>query len=278
MAIRDILLQLASYPRPTPPWALTAASAFAEQFDARLSYALCQVHIPKVSNWLADKLVQANEAIAAENAKSRSSTEDLIAQCAALVPAHRWSEQYLVDCASMISPNEVAVRARSFDLTIVPAGAEVDFRVMAEGIVFESGRPVLLLARPDGDARPIESVAIGWDGSRASARALADALPICSQAKRVRLLQVTGDKMLGAIGTLSDVRRHLAAHGIDAEVEEISAEGRNAGAALLAHSVDAGADLLVMGAFGHSRAREFVLGSATRSILDDLRGSVFLSH
>ncbi len=278
MPIRDILLQTTSYPEHTPHWALDAAAWLAEQFGARLSSALCQVYIPEVSNWLADMLVQANEAIAAENAKSRNNAKHLITEFASLVKESYRGEQFLIDCKSMIFPGEVAKHARSFDLTIIPVDSGLDYRFMAEGVIFDSGRPVLLLPRAGGAGHPLDEVVIGWDGSRAAARALADALPICLTAKGVRLLQVTGEKDIDPIVSLTEARRHLTSHGIEASIAKVAAAGRDAGAVLMDHCASTGADLLVMGAFGHSRAREFVLGGATRSVLDDVRIPVLLSH
>ena len=70
----------------------------------------------------------------------------------------------------------------------------------------------------------------------------------------------------------------MTSHGIEAQIAEVAAAGRDAGSALMEHCTAAGTDLLVMGAFGHSRVREFVLGGATRSVLDDVRIPVLLSH
>jgi nucleotide-binding universal stress UspA family protein len=278
MPIRDLLLQLSSYPEPTPRWALDAAASVADLFDARLSGALCHVHIPKISNYLADKLVHANEAIAAENAKSDRNARALLAEFASAISSERRGDEILIECRSMVTPRELAARARAYDLTILPKYGHPETDFIAEGLVFDSGRPVLLLP-PNGGARHLfDAIAIGWDGSRAAARALADALPICARAGTVELVAITGEKELEAGVALSDARRHLSAHGIGARAVEIPAEGLDAGSALLRQCARAGADLLVMGAYGHSRLREFVLGGATRSVLRDAALPVLLSH
>ena len=93
MPIRDLLLQLSSYPQPTPRWALDAAASVADLFDARLSAALCHVHIPRISNYLADKLVHANEAIAAENAKSDRNAKALLSDFALALPPERMGDE-----------------------------------------------------------------------------------------------------------------------------------------------------------------------------------------
>ena len=278
MAIRDLLLQLSSYPEPTPRWALDAAISVAEHLDTRLSGALCHVHIPRISNYLADKLVHANEAIATENTKSDRGAKSLLSEFAAALSPERMGDEILIECQSMATPRELAIRARAYDLTILPKYGQPEIRSIAEGLLFDSGRPVLLLPPGRGAGDRFDSVAIGWDGSRAAARALADALPVCAQAGTVELVAVTGEKELEAGAALSDVVRHLATHGIDARAAEVPAQGLGAGSALLRHCERAGANLLVMGAYGHSRFREFVLGGATRSVLADAALPVLLSH
>jgi len=278
MATRDILLQMASYPVPTPHWAIDAAGTLAETLDAQLSVGLCQIYIPSVSNWLANKLAHADEAIDAENRKSQQWATDLLTHFAAQIPQSRRGDQILIECSSLVSPHDLADWARTRDLTVVPAGDGLDWSYVAEGLIFESGRPVLLLPQPDGPAHRWRSIAIGWDGSRAAARALADALPLLAVAETVQLLVVAGDKELPAAGALSEAQRHLATHGISAGTRTIEAQHRDAGTALCEEALRLGSDLLVMGAFGHARVREFVLGGATQSVLDDARLPILLSH
>lgn len=277
MPIRDLLLQMNSYPEPTPRWALDAAVSLAELLDARLSGAVCHVHIPEISNYLADKLVKANEAIAAANRESNRNARALLADFAS-VGAARLGDEILIECQSMVTPRDLAARARLYDLTILPKYGHPETDFVAEGLVFESGRPMLLLPLLDDSALRLDSVVIGWDGSRAAARALADALPICARAGSVELVAITGEKAFGKGAALSDVRRHLAAHGIEADESGVPANGLDAGTALLHHCKSVAADLLVMGAYGHSRLREFVLGGATASVLADAALPVLLSH
>ena len=277
MPIRDVLLQLSSYEVPTPRWAIEEARGFSERFDARLSAVLCHVHIPRVSNYLADKLVGANAAIASENAKSDRNARELLSAFESLVGSERRGNQILIECCSMVTPWEAAARARLYDLTIVPSYGNPQTQFVTEGLAFESGRPVLLFPERGGNQH-FDRIAIGWDGSRTASRALADALPLCARARTVELVAVTGEKALDADTALADARRHLAAHGIEATSIEVAAEGLDAGTVLLGHCARSGADLLVMGAYGHSRVREFLLGGATRSVLANPTLPVLLSH
>ena len=276
--IRDILLFMTSYPSRTPSWAIAASASLAHGLDARLSAALCQTHLPRIGNWLAEKLIQADELITAENAKSKGDAQQLLAEFASAVDEDGRGEQIVIDCVGLIDSAALARQARQHDLTIVPAEPSLDYRPVAEGLMFDSGRPVLLLPRAGGAGHRLDMVMVGWDGSRPAARALADALPLCQRAKSVRLLVVTGEKDVAVEQSMAGIQRHLALHGVDADYAEVPARGQDAGSALMNHCVEAGADLLVMGAFGQSRMREFVLGGATRSVVDGPALPVLLAH
>ncbi len=117
-----------------------------------------------------------------------------------------------------------------------------------------------------------------WDGSRPAARAIADAMPFLEKAKRVELVIVTNepgkkDEIEGA-----DMGQHLARHGLKVEVKRINSGGIDVADALLSHAADSGADFIVMGGYGHSRLREFVLGGVTHSMLRTMTVPVLLSH
>ena len=110
----------------------------------------------------------------------------------------------------------------------------------------------------------INHVAVAWDNSRAATRAVADGLPFLQAAKQVRIFTVI-DEGRPASGT--ELCDHLARHGIDATFATIRSNGRSIGSVLETYVVEHGVDLLVMGAYGHSRLREFFLGGATKSVL-----------
>jgi len=123
----------------------------------------------------------------------------------------------------------------------------------------------------------LDAVVIGWDGGHAAARAVADALPICVLAKSVKVVTITGDKSLKA-DLQAFLERHLKAHGIQPELIEHHAKSANAGTELLEFCRRSGAGILVMGAYGHSRFREFMLGGATRTILASADRPILMSH
>lgn len=182
----------------------------------------------------------------------------------------------------------MARHARHADLTIVgqPDTEQDGFtlnRRLLEAAFLETGRPALAIphAVPGGEVRfPNKLAIVAWDGSREAARAMNDALPLLKQAESVRLITVNPEKQGERLGELpgADATLHLARHGIKAELRRISGGGLSVGNAILAEIGDSGADLLVMGGFGHSRMREMILGGATASLLDTMTCATLLAH
>jgi nucleotide-binding universal stress UspA family protein len=177
----------------------------------------------------------------------------------------------------------LAACARLRDLTILPMVeggyvAQFDAQWDAETIIFRSGRPSIVL--PPGFTGPaaLETVIIAWDDSRAAARAISDAMPILEKARQVRILTAVGEKPIASRQPGMELGRHLALHGIKSVIDEIDAAGRAIGDVFRDQVSLHRADLLVMGAYGHSRLREFVLGGATRSMLTRPPTALFLSH
>jgi nucleotide-binding universal stress UspA family protein len=162
----------------------------------------------------------------------------------------------------------VPEEARLADLVVL-AKDEADGGVVTstvEAVLFGSGRP-LLLAPKSEPATVGTSVAIAWDGGRAASRAVAAAMPLLHNAGRVVIL--SGDHP--ALGRASDPDRlaeSLACHGIPAVNHAVTADGQHMSKALMRSAVETGCDMLVMGAYGHSRFREMVLGGVTRGVLD----------
>ncbi|MCK9541301.1 MAG: universal stress protein [Novosphingobium sp.] len=278
MTVRDILLYANTHPEPTPDWAIDRVAELAERLGAQASLCVCQVRFPSVSNWLANKLLAMDDTIAGENRKSAANADNLARTFEARVPAGQLGGAFVVECPGIVPHWQLAVRARTHDLSIVPVHGHAETVSVAEGLIFESGRPVLLLPEIAGRELRFDRIAIAWDGSSVAARALGDAMPLVRQAGSVALVQITGEKDLSKAASSADAVRNLKFHGIDAEAVEIPLEGRDAAATLQSWCERDGRELLVMGAFGHSRAREFVLGGVTRSILASPRLPVLISH
>lgn len=181
--------------------------------------------------------------------------------------------------------NGVIAEARTVDLVIVSqALSDRDVLTLVdvpERVALESGRPVLVVPG-NGPVKQLgDTVAVAWNDTRESARAAFDAMPILTQAKRVRLITVVGRKQSTERTNMipgSEVAATLARHGINVAVETVADTGGGTGRTLLESLAKDGADVLVMGAYGHSRFREFILGGATRDVLRNMNVPIFMAH
>jgi nucleotide-binding universal stress UspA family protein len=156
-------------------------------------------------------------------------------------------------------------------------GVELD---LIENVVLSVGRPVLVLPRQVPKALDLTQIVCGYNGSREAARALHDALPLLKRARDVNLVWVDPslDRELARAVPGADMAESLDRHGIKVTAEAMPTNGINPAQALLTRAADLGAGIIVMGAYGHSRLREFVLGGATREALSNLSIPVVLSH
>jgi nucleotide-binding universal stress UspA family protein len=180
-------------------------------------------------------------------------------------------------------PAMLALHARYADLSIVgqpDRDQPQDTDPVTVTAVMTSGRPVL--AVPFAGAFPTigERVLIAWNASREAARAVNDALPLLTDAKQVTVLAINPRRGVGGLGDVpaADIALHLARHGLNAEAAHTVARDISEGEALLSYAADLGADLIVAGAYGHSRARELVFGGVTRTLITEMTAPVLLSH
>lgn len=177
--------------------------------------------------------------------------------------------------------DQFARMARRFDLAIVgqpqPDISSVE-QIIGETTLFESGRPVIIVPYIQKSPFKNDNVMICWDGSRPAARAVADALPIIGKSGHVEIVIVASERGKQDEIEGADIGQHLARHGLKVDVHRISGGNIDVGDALLSHAADSGADFMVMGGFGHSRLREFILGGVTRSIFESMTVPVLLSH
>jgi nucleotide-binding universal stress UspA family protein len=171
----------------------------------------------------------------------------------------------------------MAAKARTFDLTLLVCQPDSpDHALLEQDVMFGSGGPVVIFPASDTPAH-IATVAVAWDGSRAAARAVRDALPVLRQASAIRLLTCTDDKPIPT-SSIDGVLAHLAAHEINATHVPVAQKDLPVGEALQAGALAQDAGLLVMGAYGHNRVREFILGGATTSALRGPLLPLFMSH
>jgi nucleotide-binding universal stress UspA family protein len=171
--------------------------------------------------------------------------------------------------------------ARRFDLAIIgqsqPEMSTMD-QIIGETTLFESGRPMIMVPYIQREPFKIDRVMICWDGSRVAARAVADAIPLLGKSGRVEIVIVTNERGKQYDIEGGDIGRHLARRGLKVDIHRIPGGDIDVADALLSHAADSGADFMVMGGYGHSRLREFVLGGVTRSIFQSMTVPVLLSH
>jgi len=292
MPIKDILLVLDSHPVPTPVSTIEKAVDLSHWLDARVTALTFALKIESPVGFYWDPL-HVGGAFAEETRKSASAAGELVAAFESLASRRNVARAHVVvkDCPPLEAGARLADQARLHDLMILPhyerSQVKSEDRVFdiglqtknAEAAIFDSGHPVLLL--PEQPKRPLSSapdrIALAWDHSGRAARAVGDALPFLRRAKHVEVVTIMGEKPL-RIRSGAQLIEHLARHGIDAVFQEYPSHGKPIGEALEAYAAEREIDLLVMGAYGHSRMREFVLGGATRRMPQRPPVWTLLSH
>jgi nucleotide-binding universal stress UspA family protein len=171
----------------------------------------------------------------------------------------------------------VGALGRVFDLIVVEQPAKLASLTEAtlEDALFESGRPVLMA--PAGRVAEIgNTISIAWNGSTETARTVAFAMPFLKQAKDVQVVSVEGGMTPGP--SAEDLSRSLSRHGMPVSWRHVAAKGRTPGEVFVAEAQEAGADLLIKGAYTQSRLRQMIFGGATRHIIMEASMPVLLAH
>jgi nucleotide-binding universal stress UspA family protein len=173
-----------------------------------------------------------------------------------------------------------AMRARLHGLVVAETGkpGELLGGELVEPLIFDSGRPVLILPSGYDGAISLDQIVIAWDGSTGAARAVWDSLPLLRLAKRLEIVTVTGEKKLGDTAPASALAPMLSFLGKDITVTALKFEGVSAASLIRNHAARIGAGLIVQGAYGRSRWREFVLGGVTREMLRESALPILMSH
>ena len=272
------LVPLVTYTDPNSDAIAANAVEVARQLGVAIHALAINADIPQVSSALSRLLLDVPRMIHDAEAASRQRGEHLLALVKekAGEAGVEFSAGTTTETPALLSAT-AALHARYYDLSLV--GWEKDnptSRAVAESVVFGSGRPAVLLPEQAGP-KPFDHIAVAWDGSRVAARALADAQPFMARASRVSVLTVVDEKPLSRDSgeRLAGV---LARRGVEAAAVPLRSEGRPVADMLQQSANERGCSLLVMGAFGHSRIRDFILGGATEGILAELSLPVLLSH
>jgi len=170
--------------------------------------------------------------------------------------------------------------ARRFDIAVVGQSDKdrvAPEELIVEGALFGSGRPVIVVPHSQQAGIRLNRIGICWNGGRTAARAIADAMPLLKQAKNVDILIVETEANKNSEAG-NGLRQHLQRHELAAQVTRIPPGSQKVSAAILSYAAANGVDLLVMGGYGHSRLREFILGGTTRGVLAAMNVPTLMSH
>ncbi len=275
---KDILINLpnASARDAATAFAVSLAAAFeahltgvAFRYDPMVPVMVDMYGIPP-------EIIESQRAETEKAAKAAIAGFEEIARGAAVAAEGRG-----VEVAASDAPATLADIARRFDLCVLAQPQPDDTTLggqFIEAVLFESGRPILIVPYIQTAGLKLDRVMVGWDGSRSATRAVGDAMPLLAKAKIVEVVMVSGEAAKSDELPGADIALHLARHGIKVEVERIASSEVDPANAILSRAADTSADLLVMGGYGHSRMREFILGGVTRAILGSMTVPTFMSH
>jgi len=260
---------------------LEAAAALATRHGAHLTglFVRTTPHVPQfVMSQLGPEVAQAQRRFADTAAAEARALFDATVGAAGISAEFRAPEGELLDTLVLHSRYADLVMLGQYDRH---DDNMADEREAADHVILDSGRPVLVI--PHAGQFPVigETAVVAWNASREATRAVNDALPLLRAAKTVHVLAINPrHNGLEAHGDIpgADIASHLAQHGVNAIAEHVVARDADAGNVLLSRASDAGADLIVMGAYGQSRLRELVLGGATWHILHHMTVPVLMGH
>jgi len=270
---------LLTYPDASTEATVRNAAAAARLIGDELHALALEADIPQVKSALSSALTKLPKMIQSAERMSAQNRETLLAQ------AHAEAEAQGLDLTTSVAKvqpamlGEVAAgHARYFDMVLLGwTRGHPGVRMVAEALLLGSGRPIMLVP----DEMPVQRfgrVSIAWDGSRVAARAVSDARVLLERADEVSVITVTDEKPLKEEAAGERLAENLRKSGLKAQFSAVRAEDGPIAETLQRHAVELGTNLLVMGGYGHSRLRDFVLGGATEGVFSDLRLPVLLSH
>lgn len=275
--IRDLLVNLsvAGSHDVAGPFAVSIAEAFGAHVAA-VAFSYDPVIPATVMGGVPASLIDQ------QRADSDSAAADAIAKFDAAAKREGISSESRVMSSSVPGAADIfGAMARRFDLSVAAQGEPNKVApddVIVEGALFGSGRPVIVVPYIQKTGAKFDRIMVAWDASRNAARAAADAMPLLAKAKAIDVVIVASERPKSDEIAGADIGQHLARHGLKVEVKRIVATDTDVADTLLSHAADTGADFMVMGGYGHSRLRQFILGGVTRGILSSMTIPVLMSH
>jgi nucleotide-binding universal stress UspA family protein len=275
--IKDLVvnLTLEAARDPAADFAVSIAAAF-QAHIAAVAFAFDPVVTPAVLDGLSPTWVDAQRDESRAAAKAAVDRFEAAAAREGLSAEHRFFETSLGDAIALFGRI-----ARRFDLSVVkqqepdrPNGDDL----IVEAALFQSGRPTVVVPYIQTAPLKLDRVLVAWDGSHGAARAIGDAMPFLRRAKMVDIVMVADGRTRKDEVPGVEIGNHLARHGLEVEVRQLVADGMDVANTILSHAADNAVDFMVMGGYGHSRLREFVLGGATRGILQTMTVPTLMAH
>ncbi|MBX2879997.1 MAG: universal stress protein [Granulosicoccus sp.] len=277
MSIADILVNVDSSEQSVET--LRVGIEISRQFDARLSaiYPIQPLaQLPYVG--ASADVVVLNDLMEDQTNRMELTREKLVHQADDKLVKLHWH-------SPTGSPSRLtASSARLNDLLVVSQGDPSRYQGTVRGlngsVLLDTGRPTLVVPYIGCRAFPFNNILVAWDGSRTATRAINDSLPFLRLAESVEVTTVhehTKQETRNCNNN-EDICEHLLRHGVGVKSSRLESTDVDIGNTLLNHVADSGANLLVIGAYGHSRAREFLLGGVTRCMLRSMTVPVLMSH
>jgi nucleotide-binding universal stress UspA family protein len=283
MAIREILLPLVSYPVAVEEAAIKKSVSVAADLNARITAISFEVDPrPLDGDYIRPFSAGRSPLKTPEQKKSLINAEQMMAVFDAAARASGIQYRKITKrCFPDNFSPYLACHARTIDLSLVPIRPydEMHEKVV-EGLIFESGRPLLIFSGGSADrlSSSFDHVAIAWDHSQQATRAVSDARPFLQSARSVRVFTATDEETPTEQESGEALVEHLSTHGIKARFEVIPKGASSMGKIFEAYVKASAIDLLVMGAYRHSRLREFFMPGATYTVVGDPPCWVLMSH
>ncbi len=274
--IKDLVVNLSLGANdPAGDFAISIADSFkAHVLGVAFSY---EPIIPgSVMGGIPPEIIESQRRESDEKARAAIARFDAAANRAAVA-----AESRIISASVSGAAEQLGRLGRRFDLVVVGQAQRDEAsaaEVVDEGVLFDSGRPVIFVPYIQKAGLKLDRVMVCWDGSRAATRAIADAMPFLKKSKQVEIVMVSAKKPKDDEIAGADLGQHLARHGLKVDVKRITSTEIDVPSTILSYAADSSADMIVMGGYGHSRLREFILGGVTRSILETMTVPVLMSH
>lgn len=272
----QLILPAGQQPKPTA--AIEATIALARAGGAALTAAVAQTRANVPMHWLAREyahlpVAEFNADMAADAIALRESVTRAAEDACVSVR--------LIEILNGLGDGERAVvmAARTHDFSVLGLpDFDASARQMSEQLLFDSGRPLLVLPLSRPFSMNLETIAVAWDHSEPASRVMSGALPLLKRAQRVVVFSVLGAKKLPRAEAAQDAAEYLISHGIEATSEMLDSDDRARGRFIMETAIARGAGLLVMGAYATLPAQEYLLGGVTVSVLNEPLLPVMMSN